>query len=270
MIKEYKILDHGYVRVIDWMGSDELIVESARMSTDGSFRGWDKDEKFLEFLYKNSHMSPFEMCELIVEVQAPLFVFREWHRHRTGSYNELSGRYTQMPDVHFVPCRKQVRKQSKKNKQVGDGQIDDIFADKFIKSLKNEQETVYNNYNKAIKYGVAKEIARINTPLSRYSRMRAKSNLRNWLHFIELRSHKGAQSEIREYSFAIENIINDLWPRSYKMFCEHTKYSTSFSRTESGGLTVVLQKFLSGESLTDFERELCKELLQKTTIDNYA
>src|SRR5436190_1143352 len=108
MLEKIKVLDHGYLALVESWGSDERIVEAARMSTDKGFVGWGTsdapgDEKLLKFLYENKHATPFEMGGLIVEVQAPIFVFREWHRHRTQSYNELSARYTPLPDVNYVP-----------------------------------------------------------------------------------------------------------------------------------------------------------------------
>src|SRR5438105_1019122 len=119
MLGYIEILDHGYVRLIESWGSDERIIESARMSTDKGFKGWPEDEKLLRFLWQNKHHTPFEMAGLTIEVQAPLIVFREWHRHRTQSYNEMSGRYTVLPDLYYVPCLERVMngKQSSKNKQ---------------------------------------------------------------------------------------------------------------------------------------------------------
>src|SRR5690349_15994092 len=99
----YKVLDHGTVSVVEFWGSEERIIEAARMSTDKGFRGWEEDQKLLSFLYRNHHMTPFEMCGAIFEIKAPIFVFREWHRHRTQSYNEMSARYIPIPDEHYMP-----------------------------------------------------------------------------------------------------------------------------------------------------------------------
>src|SRR3990167_8524449 len=98
-----QVLDHGYVELIEVWGSEERIIESARMSTNRGFNGWDKDEKLLRYLYENKHLTPFEQCGLTLEVQAPIFVVREWMRHRTQSYNELSGRYSEMPHLFYIP-----------------------------------------------------------------------------------------------------------------------------------------------------------------------
>jgi thymidylate synthase ThyX len=117
------ILDHGYVNLVETWGSDERIIEAARMSTDGAFRGWDHDLKLLSYLWKHKHHTPFEMCGLTLEVQAPLFVVREWERHRTQSYNELSGRYTELPDLYYIPSVKRLMngRQSQVNRQGSEG-----------------------------------------------------------------------------------------------------------------------------------------------------
>lgn len=259
---EIKVLDHGYVRYINHMGSEEDIIRAARMSTQKGFLGWgDKhvcgnigefypdgvigsvkentclaclskqgDEKLLEYLYKNKHMTPFEMLELCIEVKAPIFVFREWHRHRTQSYNEMSARYIQMPDEHYVPA---VRMQDTKNKQGSTNLIPDDFLEvDFNKATREDQKQVYEAYEEFIARGVAKEVARINTPVSRYSVMWAKTDLRNWLAFLQLRMAPNAQLEIRMYANAVASIIKELWPRTYALFEEYTLHSYNLSRAD--------------------------------------
>lgn len=270
-----KVLDHGYVNLVDYLGTDESVIEAARMSTSGGFVSWDPyvtcnicgthwrdhgeslqllpgqilrsccdnqqfkktphprgDAGLLEFLYKNRHTSPFEMCELVVEVQAPIMVFREWHRHRTMSYNEMSGRYTQIPNLHYLPTTERVQKQSRDNKQGSGESLKEADAAEFLSAMKFEQTRGYINYDAALNEGIAKEIARLNTPISRYSRMRAKANLANWLRFLHLRMAENAQWEIREYANAVASIIKELWPRTYALFEEHTLHATSLSRSE--------------------------------------
>lgn len=234
MEKGYTInaLDHGYVKYIDHLGNDETVIESARMSTNKGFQGWDKDINLLDYLYRNHHMSPFEMCELIVEVKVPLFVAREWHRHRTFAYNELSARYAQMPDEHYLPIDR-LTKQSKTNNQ---SSSDETFPDEFINGaitdFKEEQELIYENYSRLLYNGVAKEIARINTPVSRYTKFRAKANLRNWFHFLDLRMRESAQYEIRVYANVVASIIKELFPRSYNLFEEYDLYAENMSKSE--------------------------------------
>lgn len=227
-----KVLDCGYVKYINHMGTEETIVEAARMSTNKGFQGWDKDAKFLEFLYRNHHSTPFEMCELAIEISAPIFVIREWHRHRTQSFNEMSGRYTQMPNEHYVPEHGRIALQSTENKQGSGAAMPQEVADAFLKHIKNEQDEIYAKYEADVQAGIAKEVARINTPVSRYSRFRAKANLRNWLHFLKLRKASNAQWEIRQYADAVGEIIEQLWPQTYKLFLEWDLEAKTFSKSE--------------------------------------
>lgn len=220
------ILDHGYVKEIDSMGSDERIVEAARMSTDKGFLGWGTeeepgDEKLLAFLMNNDHSTPFEMGTIVIEVQAPIFVFREWHRHRTQSYNELSARYTAIPDVNYVPTVDRCFMSSKVNKQAGKATDVELTHDAAIiwfEKLERAYETAQEAYAFGLAAGIPKELARISVPVGRYSRMRASANLRNWLAFITLRSAPNAQYEIRVYSEAVERIIQRRFPRTYALF----------------------------------------------------
>lgn len=220
------LLSGGYVRFVEAWGSDERIIEAARMSTGKGFLGWGTaekpgDEKLLRFLYENRHSTPFEMGGMVVEVQAPIFVFREWHRHRTQSYNEMSARYVQMPDLHFVPAADRVRKQDAKNKQgTSSAPLAIEIVDEWLRRIEAEQRLVYETYEWAIAHEIPRELARINTPVSRYSKMRASSNLRNWLGFITLRSAPNAQEEIRVYSDAIASMLDEHFPRTMSLFRE--------------------------------------------------
>ena len=283
----FKVLDHGYVKFIDRMGSDETVVEAARMSTGKGFNGWEPfvecpvcgnrleeglhreecpkgngerhlfksvpgDAKLLEFLYKNAHMSPFEQCELAIEVQAPLMVFREWHRHRTGQYNEFSGRYAQMPNLHYLPEIDRIQKQSTTNKQGSAEAIDVDEAQAALNDFAIEQEETYQHYDALVKSGVAKEVARLNTPLSRYSKMRAKMNLRNWFQFLNLRMRPNAQWEIRQYALAVAAIIQQLWPRCYALFVEYDLHGVRLSKTEA----LLARKFVAETQVPELTPEI--------------
>ena len=254
----FQLFNHGYVKLVDYMGSDEAIVEAARMSTGKGFVSWDPypgrpedgDQGFLEFLLKNNHTSPFEMCELCIEVQAPIFVFREWHRHRTQSYNEFSARYSQMPDLHYLPEESRIVKQSKTNKQ-GSGTEEMTHEAKvqIICELERQQTEVYETYDAWVENGLAKEIARINTPVARYSKMRAKTDLLNWLKFLNLRMRPNAMLEIRQYANTVAKIIQDLFPRTFFLFEEHWLYSRSFSRMEVHALFELFKDAVTTETL---------------------
>lgn len=217
------LLDFGYLKYIEHWGSDERIIEAARMSTNKGFLGWGTeetpgDEKLLKYLWTNKHSTPFEMAGMVIEVQAPIMVFREWHRHRTQSYNEMSGRYTQMPDLHYIPELSRIQKQSKTNKQGSGESVPLDVALEFQHRMAVEQQMIYRNYEWALENGIAKELARLNTPVSRYSKMRASANLLNWLRFESLRLPSNAQYEIRVYAEALGDILSIHFPRTYDLF----------------------------------------------------
>lgn len=270
----FKVLDHGFLKYVDSMGSDEFIVEAARQSTGRGFEGWEPSElckycrrawregsssvhcmenpsrpsanepgphewikvpgdaSMLEFMWANRHTSPFEFGELVVQVQAPIMVFREWHRHRTQTYSEMSARYIQMPDLHYLPDPERIKRQSKTNKQGSAESVSSADAENILRSFRIEQSKVYENYSGLVYDGVAKEIARLNTPVSRYSRMMAKGSLLNWLKFLSLRWDDNAQYEIQQYAECVAKVIEAIWPRTFALFLEHTKHAVTFSRSE--------------------------------------
>lgn len=293
-----KVLDKGYVKYVAHMGDDSTVIEAARMSTGKGFLGWEPgiccvkcahpasalkwngdedgpcpaggthriadhkgDAHLLEFLYRNEHMTPFEMCELHIEIQAPIFVFRELMRHRTFSWNEFSARYAQMPNEHYVPDSKRflpVYSGSKQQTSEATARIEanlDIDAARYTVSA--EQEAVYESYEKMLRFGVPKEVARLNTPVSRYSKARMKANLRNWLQMLALRLPENVQWETRMFAQAAAGIVKGLWPRTYALFEEHTLNAVTVSKSELAELaealdsqqtiSEALQKKLSGK-----------------------
>lgn len=230
------VLDFGYVEFIEMWGSDERIIESARVSTNKGFQGWgpiqentgtgsttrEGDEKLLKYLYKNKHMTPFEMGGATFEIQAPIFVFREWHRHRTQSYNEMSARYTPLPDMNYVPTMERLLMTDGKNKQAqSTGNILDESTAQFYQSKFIEVYAALEEYYRgALKAGVPKELARIILPVGRYSKMRGSANLRNWMHFLTLRLDPHAQWEIRQFADAVCKILSATFPRTMELFLE--------------------------------------------------
>jgi len=217
---EIKVLDHGYVKYIEHWGSDARIIESARMSTSKGFQGWDTDAKLLTYLYNNQHLSPFESCGITIEVQAPIFVVREWQRHRTQSYNELSGRYTKMPDLFYIPSidRLMAGKQNTKNMQGSEDGFNEAEALNLSHLIKESTKEASDKYKYLIAQGVSREIARIVLPLNQYTKMRATANLRNWLQFLSLRLDESAQWEIRVYAESVALVIKEWFPRTYGLF----------------------------------------------------
>jgi thymidylate synthase (FAD) len=269
------LLDHGYVELVEHWGSDERIIEAARMSTGKGFKGWGGefhcnhcgktvlgkqvvfperdtleetiaaaacphcdqpaieprppgDEKLLAFLYNNAHMTPFEMAGCIIEVQAPIFVFREWRTHRTQSANEMSSRYTPLPDVNYIPTVERLMTNVKTgNKQAGT--IDNAAeltiekAENFRGALGAIYKTAEGLYQEALLAGIPKELARVHLPVGRYSRMRTSMNLRNWMQFLTLRQATNAQFEIRIYANAVHDVLATLFPRTLALFDEKVK-----------------------------------------------
>lgn len=245
MFEKTNVLDHGYVQFIESWGSDERIIEAARMSTDGAFRGWGPkyehvqsklpsegmtvktvpgDEKLLRYLYEHKHYTPFEMAGLVFEVQAPIFVFREWHRHRTQSYNELSARYTPLPDLYYHPDVTRCMLNSTINKQAGRAPGAKELTSKAAKKWLQQAFEVYDQCEKIYQIGLAqgipKEVARVVMPVGHYTRMRASANLRNWLAFLTLRMDEDAQWEIRQFAIAVGEYIKVQFPRTWDLFIE--------------------------------------------------
>lgn len=229
-MERVQVLDYGYLEYVEHWGSDERIIEAARMSTQKGFLGWGPkedgtpgDEKLLRYLWEHKHTTPFEMAGMTIEVQAPIMVFREWHRHRTQSYNEMSARYMPLPDVNYIPSIERLMIGSDgKNRQagtvVGANVLTVETAEAFRGALKDDYDNAEDNYRIALKIGVPKELARLILPVGRYSRMRASANLRNWLAFLTLRMDTSAQWEIRQYANEVGKLITTYFPRTWELF----------------------------------------------------
>jgi thymidylate synthase (FAD) len=222
------VLDHGYVNLVDTWGSDQTIVEAARMSTGKGFLGWGTpeksgDEKLLAYLAANHHDTPFEQAGMTIEVMAPIFVFREWHRHRTQSYNEMSARYEPLPDVNYIPSVERLMiNAGGSNKQAGTVKGADALTVEKAEWFRAALEKIYveqqDLYKIALVQGVPKELARVHLPVGRYSRMRASANLRNWIGFCKLRCAENAQWEIRQYANVVRDLLTEKFPYSMQLF----------------------------------------------------
>jgi len=180
------------------------------------------DGGLLAYLSDNKHSTPFEMAGMVIEVQAPIMVFREWHRHRTQSYNEMSGRYIPLPDVNYVPTVERLLINSKTNKQAGTVKGAAELTEEDSAEYQRELDWVWKAqeafYQRWLKRGVPKELARVHIGVGRYSRMRACANLRNWLAFLTLRMDEKAQWEIRQYANAVGGIIAEKFPKTWGLF----------------------------------------------------
>lgn len=210
------VLDHGFVRLVEYMGDDLSIVRAARVSYAADWRtGEDegKDAKLVAYLLRNRHTSPFESVVFTFEIKCPIFVARQWHRHRTWSYNEVSARYTELPEEYYLPTLDKIGKQSTNNKQVRDlVDVDKGWAEEVRDLLDYRMDLCFATYKALLNRGVPRELARSVLPLSTYTRFFGTVNLHNLLHFLVLRLHPHAQYEIRVYGEAILGIIRNICP----------------------------------------------------------
>jgi thymidylate synthase (FAD) len=217
------LLDHGHVRLVESMGSDLSIVRNARVSYDAEWRtGEDegKDAKLIDYLVKNRHTSPFEAVTFTFDVKAPIFNIRQWHRHRTWAYNEISGRYAELPEEFYVPIPADITMQSSSNKQMRtDEQHPD--ADLFARMIRDSCENSFKVYHYLIEQGCPRELARGVLPLNTYSHMFATVNLHNLMHFLGLRMHSHAQKEIRVYAEAMLQLIEPVVPHAVAAYRKH-------------------------------------------------
>lgn len=217
-----QVLDHGLVRLVDHMGNDLSIVRAARVSYDADWRtGEDdgKDAKLIAYLMKNHHTSPFEAVTFTFEVKAPLFVFRQWHRHRTWSYNEVSARYSELPEEFYVPELSDITHQSESNKQMRTSEQHDnalLMQSYMRKSMMD----AFALYKELLAQGCPRELARGVLPTSTYSRMFATVDLHNLFHFLRLRLHEHAQKEIRVYAEAMLELVESIVPYAVAAFKE--------------------------------------------------
>lgn len=213
-----KVLDHGLIRLVDSMGSDLSVVRSARVSYNAEWRtGEDagKDEKLIKYLVKNHHTSPMECVQFTFEVKAPIFVFRQWHRHRTWSYNEVSARYSELPEEFYIPTPEHVGVQSSSNKQMRVLEENAGLTQKdveFINDLQRHSQEGFALYRKHLEAGVPRELARCLLGLNTYSHMFATVDLHNLFHFLNLRLHSHSQYEIRVYADAMLQLIQPVVP----------------------------------------------------------
>jgi thymidylate synthase (FAD) len=225
MSEAIRVLDHGVVRLVDHMGSDLSIVRAARVSYDAEWRAGEdegKDAKLIGYLMRNRHTSPFESVTFTFEVKAPIFVFRQWHRHRTWSFNEVSARYAELPEEFYVPALEQITTQSTSNKQMRTAD-QNANASHFQEQIAASCADSFKTYRHLIAGGVPRELARSVLPVATYSHMFATVDLHNLFHFLRLRLHEHAQYEIRVYAAAMLNLIGPVVPVAAAAFVESMK-----------------------------------------------
>jgi len=239
------VLDHGFIRLVDYMGDESSIVQAARVSYGLGTDTPARDAALIRYLLRNHHTSPFEMCEVKLHVKLPIFVARQWIRHRTASVNEVSGRYTALPTEFYVPAEEQVAKQAKDNKQ-GRGVSVDFDSTNYIKkTMQEDAEAAFARYNEYLTvFDLAKELARNNLPLSTYTEFYWKIDLHNLMHFLRLRTDPHAQYEIRAYADVMQWMVAGWMPNLHKAFVDYRLRSHTFSGPEMD----VLEKYLSSQT----------------------
>lgn len=244
--REIPVLDRGFVRLVDYMGGDERIVQAARVSYGAGTKTVRQDRALIDYLLRNRHTSPFEQVILTFHLKMPIFVARQWLRHRTARLNEISGRYSVMRDEFYVPEPAWVRLQSDINRQGGSSEgVAPELAAEITGALRQGQQEAYGAYEALLEDGVARELARVNLPVSLYTEMYWQIDLNNLFHFLRLRMDWHAQYEIRVYGDAMAEIVRAVAPLAYEAFEEHILHGVQLSRSE----LALLMEALDAEEL---------------------
>ena len=254
LYQPFYVLDHGFVRVIDYMGNDSSVVQAARVSYGSGTKQINADIALINYLMAHKHTTPFEMCELKLHIKLPIFIARQWVRHRTASINEYSARYSILEDEFYIPKAEHLSPQSKVNHQGRNFQnsLNPVEQQEVLDILIKDSQNCYQNYLHLInqnsngetinenKQGLARELARMNLTLNCYTQWYWKINLHNLLHFLKLRADSHAQYEIRVYAEIILDIVKQWVPHSYNAFVNYQQNSKNFSQNA----LAVLQKLL--------------------------
>jgi thymidylate synthase (FAD) len=268
--KEFKVLDKGFVRLIDYLGGDKRIVQAARVSNGQGTKTIREDKGLIDYLISHQHTSPFEQVILTFHCKMPIFIARQWIRHRTARINEISGRYSIMADEFYVPAPDQVKYQSKSNRQGrAEEDVPAELRQKVLDILTGDQKSSYEHYAKLIDDGIARELARINLPLSLYTQWYWQIDLSNLFHFLKLRLDYHAQWEIRQYGKVIAEITKKVAPLAYKAFETHVLNAVTFSGREIQALALQLQgktHELKGINKTEFESKILRISATNKTV----
>ena len=254
----YPVLDHGLVRVIDYMGDDDAIVQAARVSYGAGTKKAQDDNSLIRYLMRHWHSTPFEMCEIKLHVKLPVFVARQWIRHRTANVNEYSARYSILDKEFYIPDPRNLAAQSKINNQ-GRGEILEAEdAQRVLEILKNDSDRSYTNYENLLssdgKPGLARELARMNLPTNIYTQWYWKTDLHNLFNFLRLRADKHAQYEIRAYAEIISEIVEKWVPKAFKAFLDYQMNSIHLSAQAIN----CLKRKLHGEKVSFEKSDMSK------------
>jgi thymidylate synthase (FAD) len=260
------VLDHGFVRVVDYMGDDGAIVQAARVSYGKGTRTVREDRGLIRYLMRHRHTTPFEMCEIKLHVKLPIFVARQWIRHRTANVNEYSARYSVLDREFYLPAPEHVAGQSSANRQGRGEAVDPAFAGQVIDLLRGDAERAYADYQWMLneddagepldpgRPGLARELARINLTLNAYTQWYWKIDLHNFMHFLALRADPHAQYEIRAYADIMLDLVRRWVPLAYEAFEDYRLGGAELSAT---ALSVV-RRMLAGEAVDQASSGLSK------------
>jgi thymidylate synthase (FAD) len=250
--KALPVLDKGFVTLVDYMGNDQRIVEAARVSYAKGTKGFRQDRQLIRYLLRNQHTSPFEQVVFTFHVKMPIFIARQWIRHRTARVNEISGRYSVMEDDFYVPEPDNLGFQSDTHKQcrTSDG-VPETVAREIQDQLEQDQKDSYKSYTSLLKKGLARELARINLPLSIYTQWYWQIDLHNLMHFLKLRLHPHAQWEIRQYAEKIAECVKVVTPVAYEAFENYILGGDRLSKKEKDALSTLFENLKKDDLLPE-------------------
>jgi len=260
------ILDHGFIRVVDYMGNDTSIVQAARVSYGKGTKKVSTDAGLIKYLMRHWHSTPFEMCEIKYHVKLPIFIARQWIRHRTANVNEYSARYSILDKEFYLPKTENLAAQSQSNRQGRGDVLQGEQAKKVLDLLKNDAEQTYNNYEMMLnerydgsvinekEVGLARELARMNLTLNTYTQWYWKTDLLNLMNFLRLRADHHAQYEIRTYADAMLETLKKWVPITYEAFMDYRVGGTEVSARGK----IILQKLIKGEEINVDQSGLSK------------
>ncbi|WP_424930843.1 FAD-dependent thymidylate synthase [Amaricoccus macauensis] len=258
LYKAIPVLDHGFVRVIDYMGDDAAIVQAARVSYGAGTKKARDDAGLIRYLMRHWHSTPFEMCEIKLHVKLPVFVARQWIRHRTANVNEYSARYSILDREFYIPQPEQLAAQSASNNQGRGSVLEDAEAAKVLDILRSDAGRAYDHYEDMLstegQQGLARELARMNLPANIYTQWYWKVDLHNLFHFLRLRADPHAQYEIRVYAEAICEVVKDWVPHAWNAFEDYRLNAVSFS----GKGMETLRRMIAGETVTQEDSGMSK------------
>lgn len=273
LYQEFPVLDHGFVRVIDYMGNDNAIVQAARVSYGKGTKKKTEDRGLIHYLLRHSHTTPFEMCEIKFHVKMPFFVARQWIRHRTANINEYSARYSILDKEFYIPNPEHLAVQSSTNRQGRGATLSSDYSRYVIDLLRGDAEQVYAHYEELLnedgmgniidpkKECLTRELARTTLSLNFYTQMYWKIDLHNLMHFLSLRADPHAQYEIRAYAEIMISLLERWVPFTYEAFLQYRKEGKRFSKN---GLDTV-KKLLKGQRVSQEESGMTKREWQEFT-----